>query len=277
MIVLSQALVLAPAGAQLNTPVFGWDSLVTSSSVSASSAASGYPASDLANPSTVLFWRAAETSPPADVYLTVDVGQVDPIDYVAVAAHNFGSAGIAVSVEIATGLAGSPPALVWTEVVTPRLVVRDDPLIFRFAPTSVVGVRLRLQPGTAPAQAAVLYAGRLLVMPRGTSDSHVPINFARVTKRLRQTSANGHFLGEILLAEARQSGIGFKYLEQAWFRETMRPFLDAARVVPFFFAWKPQQWPDDVGFCTLSNDPQPTVDFSTQRIAIDLQLEGVAL
>ena len=277
MIVLSQSLVLA-ATDPLNTPVIGWDSIVTANAISATSTEDGRTAADLANPSTVLFWRAAAAgSPPADVYLTLDVTEIDPIDYFAVAAHNFGSAGIAVSLEIATELAGSPPALDWVEVTTPRLVVRDDPLIFRFTPTTVLGVRLRLQPGSAPAQAAVAHAGRLLVMPRGTSESHVPVNLGRTTRRLRQTSENGHFLGEVLLSEGRQTSIAFKHLQQAFVRTSLMPFLDAARTNPFFFAWRPQTWPDDVGYCTMMNDPQPLIDFDTERMSVDFQLEGVAL
>jgi hypothetical protein len=277
VIVLSPSLVLA-ATEPLGTPVIGWRSIVTAGTISASSTESGRTAADLANPSTVLFWRAAAYgSPPADVYITLDVAAVDPIDYLAVAGHNFGSAGIAVSLEIATALTGSPAALNWTQVTTPRLVARDDPLIFRFTPQTVLGVRLRLQPGTAPPQAAVVYAGRLLVMPRGTSDGHVPINYARTTRRLRQVSNNGHFLGEVLLAEGRQNAIAFKHLAQEWFRSSFVPFLDAATTQPFFFAWRPQAWPDDVGFVTLTNDPQPSIDFDTATIGLDLQMEGVAL
>lgn len=278
MIVMAQNLVLSPPdGTELNTPVFGWQSIATAGLISASSTASGYTAADLANPLTVLKWSAADPSPAVDVYLTIDVVTVEAVDYVAIAGHNWGSAGIAFSLEIATALEGSPAAPNWTQVIAPRLVVRDDPLILRFTPQSVIGLRVRLQPGTAPAEAAVLHAGRLLVMPRGTSDDHVPINLGRQTRRIRQTSQNGHFLGEVLLSEARQTSIAFKHLVQSWARATFRDFLDAAKVDPFFFAWRPNTWPDDVGYCTLANDPQLTIDFSTERMATDLQLEAVAL
>ena len=267
MIVLSSSLVLAPTE-PLGTPVIGWESVVAGGDITATSTESGRTAADLANPSTVLFWRAASAT---EVYVTFAVSSIEPVDYLAIAAHNFGSAQIPVSVHIIT------TGDVYTLISGPRIYTRDDPLIFRFPPTTVIGVRLRLEAGNAAPQAAVGYVGRLLVMPRGTSDAHVPINFGRTTRRLRQTSNNGHFLGEVLLSEGRQNAIAFKHLAQEWFRDTFVPFLDAATTRPFFFAWRPQAAPDDVGYVTLTNDPQPSIDFDTETIGLDLQMEGVAL
>lgn len=278
MIILSPSLVLAP-GALLNTPVFGWQSLVTTLNVTATSSDADHPVTNLANPSTALYWQAAPGSPAPDQYLTVDVNQIDPIDFLAVAGHNFGTGQIPVSVEIATALVGSPPALNWTEIAPDRLLGLDDPVLFRFAPTSVLGIRLRMQPGLEAPRAAVLYVGRLLVMPRGISDSHTPINLGRTVDRLRQVSHNGHYLGDIILSEGRTSSLPFKHLDPGWYRETMDQFVRAAHVEgrPFFVGWQPQEYPDDVGYCTLTNNPTPVEDFETETISVELAMEGAAV
>jgi hypothetical protein len=57
----------------------------------------------------------------------------------------------------------------------------------------------------------------------------------------------------------------------------MKPFVATAKNDPFFFAWKPQEFPTDVGYCWLTNDPQPSVDFNTKRMGITLQMGGVAV
>lgn len=277
MIIFSQALVLSEAD-NLNTPIFGWRSVATPGTIAATSEEAANPAINLGNPSTALFWRAgAAASPPGDSYLTATINQIDEIDYVAVAAHNFGSAAIRVSLELATALEGSPPALNWTEIVPDALLGNDEPLLYRITPTSIIAARLRLQPGTAPPQAAVLHVGRLLVMPRGTSESHVPVNLARMTRKLSASSLDGHFLGNLVLSESRRGAIPFKHLDRDWYRANVDPFVVASQVDPFFFAWKPQELPADVGYCTMTNDPQPVHDFDTGTVAVDLQMEGAAV
>src|SRR5262249_36635016 len=104
MIVISSSLALSPSAANpLNTPVFGWRSIVTAGNISATSEAAGFPATNVANPSTNLRWVADPGSPAGDQYLTIAVGDVDPVDYLAVAVHNFGTGNIPVSVEGSIG------------------------------------------------------------------------------------------------------------------------------------------------------------------------------
>ena len=189
----------------------------------------GHPASNVANPSTNLRWQAEDPgSPAADEYLTITVGAVDPIDYLAVAVHNFGTDDIPVSVEGATALEGSPPAPNWTELVAPVMLADDDPVLFRWAPQSLSHLRLRMQPGNAAPYAAVVYAGKLLVSPRGTHQDYVPINLARQVESSIGVSESGHFLGSVIIGESRASPFALRMLDAAWYRANMDPFIRAA-------------------------------------------------
>jgi hypothetical protein len=278
MIVISSSLSLSPtADNPLGTPIFGWKSLATAGTITATSAADGKPASNLANPSNALRWVAAEEGSPlgppvGDQYIEVTISQVDPIDYLAIAVHNLGSGQNPVSVEGSTG--GSPE---WFELVEPSIQANDDPIIFRFEPQSLSGIRLRIQPGTTTPYIAVLYTGKLLVSPRGTHQDYVPINLAKTVNTPIGISESGHFLGRVVISESRASPFSLKHLPATWYRTYMDPMVKAMKSTPVFFAWKPVEFPRDVGFVFITNDPQPQRSFDTGRMAVEFQMHGVAV
>ena len=136
-LILSSALVLAATvdGLSLDHPVVGWHNVVTAAGIVADSAEANYPASNLANPATHLEWRAGQAG---NQYLTITTGEVDPIDYVAVARHNWGSGEIPVSIE---GFISG----VWTEIVEETMLADDGPALWRFTGQSLSQIRIRLQ------------------------------------------------------------------------------------------------------------------------------------
>src|SRR5262245_31312193 len=100
-VVISGSLVLSDgAGGDVinaNNPVIGYRNLVTPSNVSATTQAAGFPASNLANPSTNLRWQGQASE--ADQFITLALNTIDQVDYIGIARHNLGSAQILVSIE----------------------------------------------------------------------------------------------------------------------------------------------------------------------------------
>jgi hypothetical protein len=268
MIVIAKGLVLgrpdAPLGAK--NPLIGWHNLVTAATVSADSAAPGFPATNLGNPSTNSRWRAEDDS---EQHLTVQIGEIEPIDYIAVARHNFGSAQIAVSVE------GRIDGEDWTELVGETLLPDDVPALFRFAPRSLSAVRLRLGEGELPATAAVLYAGRLLILQRRIYVGHTPLPYGRTAKITNARSESGNFLGRIVLNEKTETQVAMRNLAASWYRTYMDPFIVAAKEVPFFFAWRPADYPREVGFAWMTNDPHPSNARTNGMMQLDFQMTGI--
>jgi hypothetical protein len=255
-----------------NNPVIGWRNLVTAGGLSSTTAAEGFPVSNLANPATHLKWVGELSSPEQDEYITLGFSTVDDVDYVAVATHNWGSAGIAVSIE-ALDTDASPDT--WVELIAPVLLPNDGPAIFRFAPQAVSNLRIRLQPGTAAPTAAVVYAGALLVLQRRIYVGHTPIVDGRVTTVVNGRSESGAFLGRIILGQMTESGIDMKNITPDWFRVNMRPFLLQAQEFPFFFAWRPSTYPREVGYCWLTSDPNPSNQLGNGMMQVSLKLAGV--
>jgi len=267
MLVFSSALVLAAEadGLSLDHPVIGWHNVVTPSAVAATSDPN-YPASNLANPATHLEWRAPSID---DLYIFVNVSGVDPVDYVGIARHNFGSAEIPVSVY---GYYDGDFHLLAGEVMPPD----DGPLIFRFTGVSVSQLAIRMQPGNAPPRAAVVYVGKLLVVERKVYVGHTPMPHARKSSIVNGRSETGNFLGRIVLGSWRETSVPLSLITPEWYRAYMDPFLAVAKDTPFFFGWRPETYPRETGYGWLTDDPMPTpTGASGNLIAFDLKVGGI--
>jgi len=270
-LVISSAVVLAEAadGLSLDHPVIGWHNVVTSTTISADTEETNYPASNLANPATHLEWRAEDTT---EQYLTITTNYIDPIDYVAVARHNFSSGAIPVSIGYFD--TSSPP--VWIELVEEVMLPDDGPALFRFDAESLSTVMIKLAAGDDPARAAVVYVGKLLVLERKIYVGHTPMPDGIKTNVANGRSETGNFLGRIVLGQWRESTVPLSLISPSWFRTYMRPFLRDGRDLPFFFAWRPLTYNMEVGFGWLTEDPAPAPVGPHNLIAFDLKVSGVA-
>jgi len=271
MIIISNSLVLGlTPETHANAPLIGYHNLVTTSNVTAETAATGYPASNLANPITApgAGWRAADSTAQA---VSVAVDTVEPIDYIAIARHNLGSAAISVTVEGSTNDGAD-----WFELVQEVLLPSDAPALFRFTPQALTDIRLSLGAGDDPAQIAVLYTGLLLALQRRIYVGHVPIPYGRSAKIANGRSEGGDFLGRIVLSEQVATAVDLKNITPAWYRSAMDPFILASKEAPFFFAWRPGDYPLEVGFAWMTNDPQPQNSRSNGMMQVGLEMTGIA-
>jgi hypothetical protein len=264
-LVISDNLVLSAIESGANRPLIGWRNIVTASNIAADTADSNNPASNLANPATFLGWEANDTTAQ---YLTITPGSADDIDYVGIATHNLSTAQIAVSIE---GDDGSG----YAELVAPVIPANDGPLLFRFTAQSLSGLRVKLASGDAAASIAVVYAGKLLVLSRKLYQGFTPIPFGRTSKVTNGRSESGQFLGRIVTGRSVASKVPLSLLDPDWYRANLDPFLDAGKDLPFFFAWRPDDYPAEVGYCWLTNDPQPQAESPHSLYAVTLEMAGV--
>ncbi|HEY0220024.1 MAG TPA: hypothetical protein VGC26_09720, partial [Afipia sp.] len=73
-----------------------------------------------------------------------------------------------------------------------------------------------------------------------------------------------------------ETSVPLSLITPAWYRANMDPFLAAAKETPFFFAWRPNTYPREVGFCWLTDDPMPVPVDTGNLIGFSLNLSGVA-
>lgn len=268
---VSSALIITPSEVYPQTyPLIGWQNLVRFSNISTASSPTATPVTNLANPNTDQVWASASTAEQLVTISSLD----DEVDYLAVARHNFGSAGIEISVETLSG----EPGAVWEEVIAATLVADDSPLMLQWEAATVIGVRLRLVPGATAPRAAVLYVGKSLRMMRGVQPGFTPIRDGMDVTIRNGRSEAGEFLGAIITGEQLSTVADFRFLDADWYLSDMRGFVAAAnRGAPFFWAWNPLDYPDEVGFCWLSSIARPVKSQLTGEIDISLSMGGLAL
>ena len=314
MFVLAPALnTSVPPDITPDNPFVGYNNLVAFNNIAADENAAGFPGSNLANPSTNLLWQGINTNPQS---LVVTLSGMEPVDYIAIAGHNFGSQAISVTPQVSGG--GNPvldetgnPVLdesgnalldeTWSSLMAgdplldetgnPVLDERgnpvlgegaftpsdDLPLIFRFAlQTAPTAVRLLLGTGNAIPQAAVLYVGQSLIFQRRVYVGHSPITMGRKTNVTNGMSESGNFLGRIKIGESRVTSVALKNLSPASYRLLMDPFIASATQYPFFFAWRPGTYPLETGFCWLTADAVPVNQLANGMMSVTLSLAGIA-
>ena len=267
-VVISGSFVISDVTSGINgdNPVFGYQNLAIDAPLTTTTANPSFPAVNLTNPATYLRWEG--TSIVADEYITMELDSVDDVDYVGIARHNFFTAQIAVSLEIFNGLT-------WDEVVADFIPPNDGPILMRFAPQSVTDIRIRLQPGTAVPTAAVVYAGLLLVSRRRIYVGHAPIPYAKKTKIITGRSESGNFLGRIVVNAFTQTTVDLDNIPPDWMRLSFAPFLEAAREIPLFFAWRPLTYPNEVGYAWIMNDPLPTNQRSNGLMRVTVEMGSI--
>lgn len=272
-IVIAPAYALTLTAAGINwMPIIGWQNLVISSGVVAISETTNEPATNIANPSTNLIWKSAVLT---EQFVTSTFTTGAEIDYVGVARHNFGSNAIGVTIE---GLPiGGNPATDWAVLVATQLLADDSPALFRFAPTYVDAIRLRLAASSVVPQAGILFSGALLALSCGVPPGHVPITYGRTTQKLAPRAQNGDYLGQVLMTGGLNSNIEQRNIDPAWYRTNLEPFRAASPGQTFFWAWDPQDYPSEVGYCWVTNDPIPTISQQTGEINITFDIGGIAV
>lgn len=267
MIVISPALALVPVSEiDPDAPAIGWHNLVTAGVVSADDELAGFPATNLANPSTAEQWRSGDDT--GEQFITIDQSGV--YDYVGIARHNFGSGQVSVRVD-------ADIDSVWTEVVPEFLPGSDAPLMMLFEQGTYLGLRIRLYAGGTAPRASVLYAGEVTRVQRRVYVGHTPITDGRRSRVTNARAESGDFLGRIVLTESLETSVEFKNLTPAWYRSTLRPLIRACAEQPFFWAWRPGSYPDEVGYSWLTNDPTPTNQRANGMMSVSLQMGGLAL
>ncbi len=273
MLVLSSALVLSPADAALppGTPRVLWNNIVTFGNISADSEADGFPASNLANPSTNQEWRAAGAG---DVEITITVGVVDDQSAGGIARHNFGSAGIAVE------WGYYDDSDVWVNLAGPQIPATDEPLLFQWTGQSLSEIVIRLAEGDEAARAAVVSAGPMLIMPRGVdvdADYLVP-RFARRTEYSAPLSERGDYLDRIVTSQYID-GVEHTYshLEADFVRGEIDPFITSVQAGdPFFYAMRADDETGyDVAYAWFTEDPMPLKSPVTKRYKLALKLGAI--
>lgn len=228
---------------------------LTAASVDASSETAEGPRDAPLRPETWEFWEPVAL--PAT--WQVDLGADYEIDAIGIAAHTLGTSlvRIAVSAGLSEDIDTDDHLPLFAEPIAPA---DDEPLLLLDVPRSARFVRLTLTEETTeavPPRIAVFSAGVALAMERAIYGGHPPITLQRETVLHQALSRGGQFLGQGFRRHGLVTSVAFSNLSAAWVRSELDPFIESARSEPYFFAWRPASFPDEVAFAWTREDIRP--------------------
>lgn len=240
---------------------------VTGNNVTVSSEIDGAPRDAPLRPDTAEYWQAAAL--PAT--WTVDLGRFCNIDYVGIAAHSFGSDRCSVLVET------SPDGVTYTEFADDVMPADDAPIMILGDLLSARFVRITLEGLGDVARMGVVYIGEALAMQRAVAGSYRPITMSRETVTYQGLSRGGQFLGQSFRRNGVKGSAAFKYLDADWVRANFDDFSKAARQYPYFFAWNPQDFPDEIGYVWTAQDIVPMYMGLIDQMEVSWEMKGIGL
>lgn len=281
MIVIPQAFVLTEAATAtpLTHPRIGyqtWLRDLLASAVTVSTEDDDGPKDAPLRPDTAEYWQP--TALPAT--WEVDLGAARAIDYVGVAGHTLGTAGASIKVETSDGsLAGSPEEQVWTTFASELLPSDDAPLLFLDDEVSQRYLRLTLAAGGggdgSMPKIAVVYAGQVLKMSRPIYGGHGPMTLSRETVLHRSLSRGGQFLGQGFRRHGVVGSAAFRHLTSSFYRASFDPFVKAARQYPFFFGWRPADFPLEIAYAWCPDDIRPSNMGIRDFMQVSFNMHGI--
>lgn len=243
----------------------GYDTFTITGSASASSSQALFPASAPLNSMTYEYWRP-NTIPAT---WTLDAGSSKLANYFGIAAHSLGSSGCTITI------ASSPDNTTWTDIdsLTPT---DDSPIMFLFAGVTARYWRLSVGGGSAPS-IGVIYVGPVLEMMRPCFAGLSPINLSRVTVIRPNKSEGGQWLGRSVIRSGSTMSVTYNNLDGTWYRTNFDPFVESAIYAPFFFAWRPEGFPDAVGYASVDKDITPKNSNMRGLMSVSFAMVGLSV
>lgn len=235
----------------------------TGGSATASTSATGYPASAPLNPLTYEFWRP--TAMPAT--WTFDAGLTVSVNYIGIAAHTFKTNGCTVTIQ------GSANNSTWVTIdsLTPS---DNSPIMFLFPPTSYRYWRLSISGSVC--SVGVVYIGTTLDMIRPCYGGLTPISLSRDSVIRPNRSEGGQWLGRTVIRSGSSMKVGYTNLTNSWVRTSFKNFINDAVLYPFFFGWRPDNYRDDVGYVSVNDDIKPSNMGRNSLMQVSFDMTGLS-
>jgi hypothetical protein len=188
------------------------------------------------------------------------------VDTVCIGAQDFIGETISVYYSATTG--GS------LVLIGSHLVTDTHAVMFHLTSSvSVADLEIR---STGAGYAGVIYAGEALQMQRPFFSGHTPLPLGAVTDYFSSRTDTGEFIGRQIRRRGYESDASWKHLTDSWYRTYFQPFVESAKINPFFIAWNLLEQDADVGYCWTDADIAPSymgiLDFF--EVSMNLKAHG---
>lgn len=241
---------------------------ITGGTASATATATGFFVDGPETSLTYEKWRSSSAS----ATWTYSFGGTRSIDYVAIAAHTFGtdSATCQVQVQI-SGVWTTVKASGAADTEGATSIATDEAIFVMFSTVSATGFRIVHTGG--PVSIGVAKAGLALQMERPMYGGHTPQQLAPKPELRTNTSTTGEFLGRTQIRSMRQTEYNWSNLTAAWIRDNWPSFQSSIATEPFFIAWRPSSF-SDCGFGYVEQIPAPSNQGVRDLMQVGLSFVG---
>ena len=252
-----------------NSPRIGYQDFIGSGSVTADFEDDNYPASNLQNVSTGNYWLSTDDTTTQYVEFQVSV---NPINYFAIAGHNLAGAQLKLQRKDS---AGDP----WIDVTDPVISGDNHAIMWMFVKVLTSGFwRLEIVPVAGkPPRIGVAYLGEYLTLQRKIYVGFEPPNYAVTSNVTSNMSESGQFLGRVVRNQELDLRASFRNIGPAYWRNYIEPFARSAVTRPFFFAWRPAQYPLEIAFGWVTDDRGIRCTNQSPNGNVQFEINGKAL
>lgn len=243
--------------------VIAYDNVFARGTLTASSSPAGGEAENAVDGLTWDYWQPSGAGPHT---LTVDLGAAESVDYLALHAQNLATSLGSITLE------RSADGMAWTTVSGPHSPTDTAPLLFLFEAVSYRYYRVTMTGSVS--QLGVLQAGARLTLPEGIFVGESPASLNPRNEIMNSTSEGGQFLGRSLIRTGVTNSIKQDRVSQEFARNDWQAFADHAQLMPFFYAWRVDDYPLEVMYAWSRGDSQVQQQgngFMTVEIAIEGQ------
>jgi len=224
-----------PSGA-----LIGYANLLTASSVAETAKA--------ITPNTYERWE----DPSGTMTGVFQLNSATALNFVGIAGHNLFSSGTTeLEVRVSATIGGGKTTI---KTVT---ITSDDPIMIEIDESNVGEMTIFMPDGTNR-EIAVVYAGVSLQMPRNIYGGHSPITLSQVTEYQSTMSESGQFLGKNIIRKGLETSFSWQLLDDQFIRDTFKPFIESARLLPFFIKWRPDFYSSEVAYGETTADIIPS-------------------
>jgi len=247
-----------------NRPRLGWKNYASSTTTTVTSESDSNPFQNIFNPSTAYFWEAADTS---EQVIELTLADNLPCDYIGIARHNFDQ-DTEIKIELAIGGAFFV-FYDWSSVSSSQAIM------WLFNPETISGARISIRNNSNPVRIAVLNIGETLVFHQNLYVGHTPITMGIKTVTLGGRSESGQYLGEIVKSEAASTEVSLTNIPPDFYRETYGQILSERPRRPFFFAWRPETYRNEIGYCWITGSPRPENARANGMMSLSVSVEAI--
>ncbi len=187
------------------------------------------------------------------------------VDYIGIARHNLNQIGLTVTVRYngITVVNAVPISDVQALLFLQNEAVPDD-------------VEIIIKGATVAPQIGVIYIGKSLRLERNIYVGHTPIPYGRNRKTVNGVSENGQYLGEIVVRSNNATSVNLQNLTPTWYRSFLDPFFKLSPRIPCFWAWRPETYPDEVGYAWVEGEPNMSNQRANGMVQVSWNFKGNA-